>query len=189
MSVTVPDNEPSFIRAGDTTSWNKDVAPDYPATDGWSLLYTLTLQSDFTKRLQITATANGAAFLATLTAAQTAALTPGIYNLFGHVSKASDRYQIYHGTIEVKPNLAALTSGDYRSTVKKTLDAIEAVLLGRAALDQQSMEINGRRLDRTSIPDLITLRDRFKAEYVSERNAERIANGLGSRSKVLTRFV
>ncbi len=175
MAGPILDNEPSSLRAGDTAVWNKDLSSDFPATGGWALTYTLTLQSDLSKRLQVAAAANGAAFLMTLTAAQTAPLTVGTYNLFGHVSKAAERYQIFAGPLEVKPDLAVLATGDSRSTVKKTLDAIEAVVLGRAAVDQMSMEIQGRRLDKTPIPDLIALRDKYKALYAQELQAESLA--------------
>lgn len=187
--ATIPDQEPAAIRAGDTIKWNKDLSSDYPANDGWSLVYTLTLQSDASKRLQLTATANGAAFLATITAAQTAALVAGTHNLFGHVSKSGDRYQVYQGTVTVTPDLAVVLTGDYRSSIKKTLDAIDAVILGRASIDQQAMTINGRTLARTPIPELLTLRDRYKSDYAAELQAERIAAGLQSGSKILTRFV
>jgi len=173
--MELPTIEPNVIQSGDTTSWSKLLASSYPASGGWSLTYTLTLQSDASKRLQIAATSSNDVYTATITAAQSAALTSGTYFLFGHAAKGSERYQVYSGTLEVRPNLAAVTSGDLRSTVKQTLDAIEAVILRRATSDQQQMTINGKTLVRIPMAELLVLRDKYKAEYKNELAAEQLA--------------
>lgn len=169
--MDIPSAEPTSIRSGDTVQWNKSF-DEYPADSGWSLVYTLTLQSDFSKRLQVTASTSGRDYLVTLSAAQTAALPAGTYNLFGHVSNGSERYQVFASTIELKPNLAAMTTGDGRSDIKKKLDAIEAVIMGSATVDQQSLQINGRAISRYSMADKLLLRDRLKADYQKELQAE-----------------
>ena len=173
--MDIPDQEPTSIRSGDLISWRKDLSADYPADAGWALLYTLTLQSNAATRLQVTAAATGKTFLATLTAAQTAALPAGTYHLFGHVSKAIERYQVHASTIELTPNLAAVLTGDLRSEIKKKLDAVEAVILGKATLDQQAIQINGRSLTRYSMAEMLQLRDRLKADYQKELQAEQLA--------------
>ncbi len=160
--------EPLFIQSGDTVSWSKLLASSYPASGGWSLVYTLTLQSDASKRLQVTATDSNDVYTVTITAAQSAALTAGTYFIFGHVVKASERYQVFSGTIEVRPNLAALTTGDIRSTVKRTLDAIEATIQNRATSDQQQMTIDGRTLVRIPMAELLVLHDKYKTYYSNE---------------------
>ena len=186
--METPSIEPSSIRSGDTVSWSKDLSADYPANGGWSLVYTLTLQSDFSKRLQVTATTVGATFLATITKAQTAALTAGTYNLFGHVSSVTERHQVFQGTLEVLPDLAAVLTGDGRSIVKRTLDAIQAVIENRASVDQESVSINGRSLNRTPIADLLVLYDRYKTEYKKELNAEQMARTGMNPRKIGVRF-
>lgn len=186
--MDIPSNEPLSIRSGNTVKWRKSLT-DYPANDGWALTYTLTLQSDFSKRLQVSAVADSADFVTTLSAAQTAALTVGTYNLFGSVLKSGERYDIFTGTIEVKPDLAALTTGDYRSDIKKKLDAVEAAILGKATNDQQSMQINGRAVTRYSLAEMLVLRDRLKADYEKELQAEKFATtGINPR-RVGVRFV
>lgn len=172
--MEISSTEPTSIRSGDTTSWNKYLA-DYPASSGWSLTYTLILQSDASKRLAVTAATSGDEFAVTFSAAQTAGLTPGTSHLFGHVTKAAERYQVHLSTVDVLPNLAAVVVGDSRSHVKHTLDAIRAVIENRASADQLSVSINGRSLSRTPIPDLLALYDRYKAEYQGELDAEQIA--------------
>ena len=171
--MPVQDQEPTTIRSGDLISWNKDLSSDYAANNGWSLLYTLTLQSDFSKRLQITAAANGAAFLATLTKAQTAVLTPGTYNLFGHVEKASERYQVYQGTTQVLPDLAVLNIGDHRSPAKRALDNARAIW--QAISIGQEMTINGRTFTSRDITEIILLIDRAELDYQKELQANDLA--------------
>lgn len=167
-------SEPISIRSGNTVKWRKSFT-SYPANDGWALTYVLTLQSDFSKRLSVAAVADSADFVTTLSAAQTAALTPGTYNLFGSVLKAGERYDVFTGTIELKPDLAAILTGDHRSDIKKKLDAVEAAILGKATVDQQSVQINGRSVTRYSLAEMLVLRDRLKADYQKELQAEQIA--------------
>lgn len=187
--MEIPTIEPTSIRSGDTTSWSKSLLDSYPPNSGWSLVYTLVLQSDASKRLQVTSTDSNNIFLATITAAQSAALTAGTYTLFGHVLKGSERYQVFAGTIEVLPNIAAVLTGDVRSPVKQTLDAIEAVILRRATSDQQSMTINGRSLSRIPITELLVLRDRYRADYNAELAKEQAAHTGLDPKNIGVRFV
>ena len=187
--MEIPTIEPTAIRAGDSVSWSKSLASSYPPSGGWTLVYTLALQSDASKRLQVSATSSGDVFLVSLTKEQTDSLPPGTYSLFGHVLKGAERYQIFVGTVQLLPNLAVLLTGDLRSGVKRTLDAIEAVIERRATSDQQSMTINGRSLTRIPLPELIVLRDKYKAEYQQELMAEQLARtGIDSRN-IGVRFV
>jgi hypothetical protein len=141
-------------------------------------------------KIDITATDNGdGTHLVNLAPATTAAYTAGKYRWQAYVSDSDDRYLVDSGTIEIKPNFAVQTNGyDDRGHVKTVLDAIEAVIEGRATKDQMSYSIAGRSLSLTPIPDLIVLREKYKAEYANEVRAERIANGLGHIGKILVRF-
>lgn len=179
--MDIPVNEPLSIRSGNTVKWRKSLS-DFPANDGWALTYVLTLQSDFSKRLSKAAVQDSADFVTTLTAADTAALPAGTYNLFGSVSKSGERYDVFAGTIEIKPDLAALTTGDHRSDIKRKLDAIEAAIEGKATVDQLSLSINGRSITRYSLAEMLVLRDRLKADYQKELQAERFGQtGINSR--------
>ena len=48
------------------------------------------------------------------------------------------------------------------------LDSLEAVISNRANIDQSSMSIAGRSLSRMSVDELLTFRNRYKAEYLKE---------------------
>lgn len=65
--------------------------------------------------------------------------------------------------------MAAVTGQvDTRSHAKKTLEALEAVIEGRATLDQERYRLNNRELFRTPLDTLIKLRNQYRAEVSRE---------------------
>ena len=171
---------PSFI-AGDTVTWKKALS-DYLASDSWVLTYYLVMDGD---QKTIVATASGDDHLATITAANSADYNAGVYHYQARVAKDAEAHTVGRGAIEVKPNFAAQTSGyDNRSHVKKTLEALEAVILGKASKDQLSYSIAGRSISRLSPSELLEWRDAYRAEY----NKELGRAGLKRPSKIQVRF-
>ena len=177
----IPEKEPFSFIAGDTVKWTKTL-DDYLASDSWVLTYYLVMDGD---QKTIVATTSGDDHLITITAADSANYTPGIYHYQARVTKGSEAYTVAEGAIEVKPNFEAQTSGyDNRSHVKKTVDALEAVILGKASKDQLSYSIAGRSISRLSPGELIEWRDTYRAEYNKElRRAGRLRP-----SKIQVRF-
>jgi len=174
-----------MLRAGDTWKWQRDDLSSYPASE-WTLKYYLLKTG---KQIVITASADGNNFKIEVSASVTKDYPAGDYTWIAKVSKGLEEYTVDTGIIEILPDLVAATLGyDTRSHVKKVLDAIEAVLEGRATKDQMSYSIAGRTLALTPIEDLIVLRDRYKIEYMHEVNAERIKKDLQTTGKVLVRF-
>lgn len=183
----IPTTEPTEIQAGDTTKWRReDLTSDYPASQSWVLNYNFVGQAG---RFAVAATADGDKFAITILAATSAAYVAGIYQWVAKVSKGTESYTVDSGTCKVLTDLSAKTTAfDGRTHVKKVLDAIEAVVEGRATKDQESYSIAGRQLSRTPIADLLKLRAQYKSEYESELKAERIKNGMGTGGRVLVRF-
>jgi hypothetical protein len=125
----------------------------------------------------------------TVTSTATANWTAGNYEFAVYLVKTGERHIIQSGKVEIKANVSGLSAAyDPRSTVKKTLDAIEAVLEGRASQDIMTYSIAGRQIAKIPIPDLLKLRDYYKREYASEQKAEALANGIGTGGKILARF-
>lgn len=190
-SSDIPTKEPTVIVAGTTVKWTKDLSAHYPASQGWSLVYSLRLQTGSgtgDDALDLTAAADGDAFSITIPSTDTVK-TAGLWCWASYIQKDTERYRIDEGTFSLEPDLSAISSTfDGRSHAKTVLDAIEAVIEGRASKDQQSYAIGGRQLARTPIVDLLLLRDRYKAEYEREVAKDRIEKGLGSGSKILMRF-
>tara|TARA_R110002012_G_scaffold63674_1_gene167486 strand:+ start:2451 stop:3047 length:597 start_codon:yes stop_codon:yes gene_type:complete len=178
-------NVPTEWVAGDTLTWDTKV-PDYPATDGWTLSY--ILKSSSANIASFNASADGADYTVTLSASASSAFTPAEYHYQAFVTKGAERYIVDSGKVTIKKNFADSGNYDDRTHAKIVVDAIEAVIEGRATKDQESYSVAGRSLERTPIPELLVLRDRYKAEVVREERADRIRRGLGHSGRIKTRF-
>ena len=185
MAAETPTIEPLEIRSGDTVTWKKSI-DNYRASDGWTLKYSLRGNSE---TIDITSTASDADHLVSETATTSAGWTAGIYDAVGYVEKGSERFTVYTSRIEVLPDLvAAGSSYDGRTHVKKVLDAIEAVLENRATKEIEESTIEGVAIKRIPHDQLLLLRQKYLNFYQQEQAAERIKLGLGTTNQILTRF-
>ena len=182
MAAPIPTIEPAVIVAGDTAKWTKSL-PDYPASDGWALSYTLV---NATNRYTFSAAASGDDFAITVAAATTTAYAAGLYDWRAQVSKAAEVFTVGAGQFTVRPSFASATDG--RSSAKKSLDQVVAYLADSNNLQAAEYEIAGRRLKRLSIPELIQLKSHLSAEVQRETAATRAAAGLPDQRRVYTRF-
>jgi hypothetical protein len=172
MSAPIRDVEPVQAVAGDTLAWTRAFS-DFPASAGWGLTYAFRLQLG-AGVLNVTASTVGDGFAATITAAQSALMTPGLWSWAAYVTKTTERYQVGTGTLTITPNLATIDySTDLRSPVKRAYDnalkAWEAVTLG------QTVTLNGRTYTQHNLKDLIVYVDRCKADYAAELQAAQLA--------------
>jgi len=167
------DREPLEITVGDTVEWTRAL-PDYPADDGWVLKYALrgpavvNLQSE----------ADGSAHKITIT---TDTLTVhGTYYTQGYVEKDTERHTVYTGRIKANPSLTEAIAGyDGRSHAQRVIDAIEAIIEGRATKDQLELQIDGRRLVRTPLEELIRIRQKYRHELAAQVGREKRRQGRG----------
>lgn len=174
MARTTPTTEPTRVRAGETWDWERSLS-DYPAST-WTLTYTFTSAS---AAISIVASADGDTHVVDVDPLTTAAYTAGHYEGFAQVTDGTDTYTVWSGTLRVLPDLSAATSYDGRSHARVMLDAIEALLEGRASDDQLdivSTVIGDRSLMRKP-EHLLPLRDRYKAEVLREEYAQRSTSG------------
>ena len=187
-SANFPTQVPSELQLGDFWAWKRDdLASDYPVAD-YSLSYEFNLIDGSTAaNFTLTATESGNEYI--ISTSSTTSYTLGNYNWISYITRSSDsaRVKLEEGYVEIQDNYAT-TSNSVRSHAKKVLDAIEAVIENRASMDQQSMSIAGRSLSRMSITDLMTFRDRYKAEYLKEVKIARIKNGLASGNTIKVNF-
>ena len=95
-------------------------------------------------------------------------------------------YHVERSSLTLKPGGAS--NADRRSHVKKVLDALEALLEGKASQDQLSYSIRGRSLSRMTPSELLEWRDKYKSEWAKEQRADRIKAGLGSDAIIRVRF-
>lgn len=179
--------EPVEVFAGATWAWNITV-PDYSAADGWSLQYICTNASnafDFTDD----GSASGTAFTIEVDAATTAGFTAGDYTWQLFAVNGTDKRFINSGALTVRENIMdGATALDSRSHVKKTLDALEAVIEGKASKDQMSHSIAGRSLTRMSPDELLKWRRQYRSEYQQELAAAQVASGRGNPNSIKTTF-
>lgn len=183
-----PTTEPSTLVIGDYWAWKRtDLADDYPIAT-YALTYNAVLEGDATK-INLTASESGTEYTIEVPSATTATYTGGVYHWTAYITRSSDgeRIAVDKGTFTLLEN-AAVSVADPRSHVKKTLDALEATILGKASKDQKSYSIGDRSLERMSADELMMWYDKYKYYYAQELNAERIANGLGSSSTIRVRL-
>lgn len=192
--ASTPIIEPKQIIAGDTITWKKTLS-DYPASGGYTLKYRLINSA---AKYDITAAASGDDHLITITSATSSGYAAGSYIWSSRVEKGLgqtlERYTLATGTIEISPDLADKSAAfDTRSHVKRTLDALEAAIEGRASrtdLDYEIQTSSGtrRRIQSMSHDQLFKARSYYKRLYRDEQAAENAANGIPNRRKVLVRF-
>jgi hypothetical protein len=186
-SETIPTFEPTEIIAGETLNWTKSLL-DYPASEGWTLKYYFRGAG---AGFDVTATADGDDFSITVSATATATMAAGVYYWQAEVSLSGEKHIVDSGQATVKASLASVTSSatfDGRSRAQKILDAIDAMLEGKASLDQQEYMIGNRSLKRIPIPDLIALRTHYAQLVGRERRAEKIRQGASFLKTVHVRF-
>lgn len=177
-------NLPARFTAGDTLKFSETLA-DYQASAGWALSFALINSAS---KITFSGSASGDDHAVNVAASVTASWLAGSYSFAAYVTKGTERYSVGTGTITIAPNLAALSTVDGRTHARKTLDAIEAVIEGRASIDQLEYSIAGRSLKRTPLPDLLKFRDRYRAEVKSEEAAANVAAGLGNGRTIRVRF-
>ncbi|MDT0499701.1 MULTISPECIES: hypothetical protein [unclassified Halomonas] len=172
---------PDSLTAGTTLALT--VAHTAYPPPGWSL--TLLLRGP--DQRDLSSTPDGTVHAFSATAADTAGWPAGAYWYSLRATDGTEVHEIESGTLTVAPDLAAVSADhDGRTHAEKVLDAIEAVIEGRASKDQDSYRINNRELRRTSVSQLLKLRDVYRQEVRRARAAKRGRNTLGR--QILARF-
>lgn len=182
--MTTPTQVPLKLFAGDSWSWERDFS-DYPAPTWTAAWYFEKHNAAFS----VSAGVSGSKHTGAVDTATSGPLNPGRYRWLLVVTSGVTRSTIERGWLEIAINPAAAGMVDHRTHARRVLDAIEAVIEGRATHDQASVSIAGRSLSRMLISELLLLRDRYRAEAASEEQAEQLASGLKPRNRLLTRFV
>lgn len=186
MAVTIPSVVPESFVLGDTLKF-KQYFSEYPPADSWVLSYALVKDGN---RITFSSTDNGDGYhLVNVDETATAGYTVGVYRYQARVSNGTDVFTVDTGTIELKTDFAIASVGyDDRSHAKKTLDALEATILGKASKDQLSYSIANRSISLMSPDELIRWRNEYRAEYRIELQAEDATSGKATGNKILSRF-
>lgn len=155
---------PGSISAGLTFKKTVNL-PAYPADKGWVLHVYLRGKS----AIDLMSTASGSQHIIEASAATTEAWAAGNYGYSVRASNSGEVFEVENGTINILPDMGTVTEGDFRSHAQKVLDAVEAVIEGRASLDQERYRINNRELYRTPLADLLRLRATYRNEVNQEK--------------------
>lgn len=171
---------PKTIQAG--LSLRAEIeAIDYPAPI-WSVRAHLRGPA----LIDIAATGEAELHSFSVTGTDTAVYAPGLYTVSVRATDGVDVFEIESGQVEILADVAALGAGyDPREHAERALDAIEAVIEGRATKDQQSYTINGRTLVRTTIAELLQLRQTYKDEVAKLKSGGRARKLLRRQVKVV----
>lgn len=183
---------PEKLSAGDSISWTDAPGRDNLDNAITSVDWTLTYVLRGSTALTVTAVANGPGWKTTITKAQSATLTPGVYYWQASASKGDDRVTMGNGTITILADLAysgTAQAFDGRSKAEQALDAIDAEIQARLTGGMaEEYTIGNRSLRKTSMKDLIELQSRYKSIVTRERQAQKIAQGLGNPRALYVRF-
>ena len=184
--IPILSDVPEEFTAGDTVKWAKSFS-DYPFSDGWIITYYF---ANATEDFEIA----GAEYqtndhLFNLIRSLTTGKTAGQFNYEAYAILSGERARVDWGKIQLLADFSGGDPVDSRSLVKKTLDALDALLLNKASRDQLDVEIVGRKIKKMSPDELLKWRSLYKSEYKSECDADKVAKGEGSGRTVQTRFI
>lgn len=157
----------------------------YPAP-AWSVFVSLRGPGAMT----MTATSEGSQHRFRAEVTETAGWVPGDYwyTLRAVDAATSEMVEVECGQVTITPDLINASAGfDGRTPNQIALDAIEAVIAQRATLDQERYRINNRELYRTSIPDLLKLRDHYVRLVKREQDIACGRNPFGNTVRVRLR--
>lgn len=171
MRKTVPKN----FTVGESLAWEKCFA-DYPAAE-WTLTYHFRGPG---QGFDATAAADGDRFVLSVSKNSTDKLSPGVYRFQAFAAKGDERVLVDSGPVEVLASLAGLEIGeefDSRSPVKRILDALDALVEGKASRDQLEYTIGDRQLKRYSMTEVMTLREHYAKLYAQELRRENAKKG------------
>lgn len=163
-------NVPSELIIGDTWSWDESL-PNYPASTWTMTFYFVNSAAAFS----VVASASGDDYAVSVNATITDGRTAGRYRWSARVTDGTDVHTLAQGWTDVLANVTA--AQDARSSARRTLDAVEATLEGRATRDDLNTAINGRSISRIPISELLQWRDRLKEEARAQEEGENA--GLG----------
>ncbi len=169
-------NEPETFTQGDTVQWTESFE-DYPASN-FTLTYVATGPSN--SNITITATANGDDYVVTMTPTISGAFDPpGLYSWYRYVTDGqNNRYTNGHGEFNVLADPTKIAPGqDQRDHYRIVLDAINAVIEGRATQAEEEFSIAGRSLRRTPLKDLLGFKLQYERLLAASQEQEKIDNG------------
>jgi hypothetical protein len=167
----VVNTTPVEIVGGTTVEWTLSL-PHTPSAGYTGKFYLAGALSVLTK----TATVDGESFKFQIAPADTSAYATGVYFYQITTEKAGEKHLEIAGEIRINALIAG-AGYDGRSVAKKIVDAIDALVLNRATIDQESYQIGNRQLARVPFEHLNKVRQYYAAIVDQEHRLARIKAG------------
>lgn len=179
--------EPIQITQGDTICFFRNL-PLYPASQGWSLLYSMRGGA---QAIEFVSTPVGDSHQMIVAAAVTETWLPAYYELVGFAVNAgnAERKTFYTGQLLVAPDLSNEPGdADNRTHAQRMISYCEAQLeiLAQSSLDKTNVE--GTEIQRVQRMSYLELRNKYKRERQGEVDRERAQSGQPSRRKIKSVF-
>lgn len=161
---------PEQLVAGDTWRWTKDFA-NYPAPT-WVVTYYF---ENSAKQFSQAAIASSTSHALTIAAAVSAQIPDGRYRWFARAVSGlvSETIDGENGWLEVLPDPAAAGSRDLRGFARRALDAVQAMLEGKATTGQASFSIRDRTVSSFTLTELWKLKTDLEAQVRTEEKGGR----------------
>ena len=167
---------PTTFRAGDSFAVTASFT-SYDPANNWN--YKVAFRGP--SALDITAVSDSAngVFYVTGSAATTAVLSEGLYDIVGYVyNNLGERYTVTNVKMTILPDLAADTS-ERITHAQKVLDVIEAVIEGRITDDVESFSISGRSVTHIPMKELMEMRVVYKRElFKLKKTGQRLSRDI-----------
>lgn len=174
------------IVAGETLNY-RAVASDYPASAGWTVTLYLNPRAGGTAT-SVTSTASGDDHLLQVSAATTAGWAAGWWAWETWASKASERYRLEAGQLQVVAGLIGAAAGtDTRTQAERALDDAKAALAAWTPTTRR-YRIGGREMEFASTADIIAVISHWQAQVNRERAAASLAAGRPNPRKLQVRM-
>jgi hypothetical protein len=187
-AANAPLAEPEEIVVGDYIQWRRTDLTDY-SPSLFTATYVARVATGNNTEIQIVGTSYQGGFLFTVPSATSANYVVGEYHWQLEILRNSDNNRIVvdRGLFKIIPDLD-VNGADPRTHAEIMLAKIESILQGRADGDVASYSINGRSLTKIPLNDLMTWRDRYKAEVWKQTQEDRRRRGIGTGANILVRF-
>lgn len=190
-AANAPEGEPREVVVGDFIQWKRsDIAVDYPPS-AYSAEYVARITGGGSNEIKLPATepSGDDYYLFTVDSATSTDFLPGKYHWQLEITQTSsgNRIVVDIGDFEAIPDMD-VNQADPRIHAEIMIDKIQSILEGKADSDVGSYSIAGRSLTKLSFDELMTARDRYKAELVQHENRELVKRGKSNGSTIKVRF-
>lgn len=190
-AANAPEGEPREVVVGDFIQWKRsDIAVDYPPS-AHSAEYVARITGGGSTEIKLPATepSGDDYYLFTVGSVTSETFLPGKYHWQLEITQTSsgNRIVVDIGDFEAIPDMD-VNQADPRIHAEIMIDKIQSILEGKADSDVGSYSIAGRSLTKLSFDELMTARDRYKAELVQHENRELVKRGKSNGSTIKVRF-